>query len=185
MTEQTRRGLLKLTCRATMFGYAALMLIPGARFLIEPLLRKSSQNGQARRVTRLDDLPVDVPKPFAIKGSRLDAWTLYPEQTLGRIFLVRRGDDSVVAFTAECPHVGCVVEFNTADDRFVCPCHRGVFDAHGKLVPSEQLGWKNAPPRDMDMLVSGIEVDEVSGDEWVTVVFERFEQGLAQQVAKS
>jgi hypothetical protein len=131
MTEQTRRGLLKLTCRATMFGYAALMLIPGARFLIEPLLRKSSQNGQARRVTRLDDLPVDVPKPFAIKGSR------------------------------------------------------GVFDAHGKLVPSEQLGWKNAPPRDMDMLVSGIEVDEVSGDEWVTVVFERFEQGLAQQVAKS
>lgn len=185
MTEQTRRGLLKFICRALTFGYATLMLIPGARFLIEPLLRKSSQNGHPRRVIRLDDLPVDVPKPFAIKGSRLDAWTLYPEQTLGRIFLVRRGDDSIEAFTAECPHVGCIIEFKTGDDQFFCPCHRGVFDAQGKVVPSDQLGWKNAPPRDMDMLVSGIEVDEVSGDEWVTVVFERFEQGLAEKLPKS
>lgn len=183
-TEQTRRGLLKLVCRVTMFGYAMLMVIPGARFLIEPLLRKSSQNGHPRRVTRLGALLVDVPKPFAIKGSRQDAWTLYPEQTLGRIFLVRRGEDTVEAFTAECPHVGCAIEYKSGDEEFFCPCHRGVFDAQGAVVPSEKLGWKNAPPRDMDTLRCEIETDEASGEQWVTVVFERFEQGLADKVAK-
>ena len=191
MTEQTRRGLLKFICRVTMLGYATLMLIPGARFLIEPLLRKSSANGHPRRVTRLDDLSPGVPKPFAIKGSRQDAWTLYPEQTLGRIFLLRESDDdvdaeaTVIAFSAECPHVGCAIEYKAGDDQFFCPCHRGVFDGNGEVVPDSELGWKNAPPRAMDQLECGIEEDEESGELWVTVVFQRFEQGLAQQVAKS
>ncbi|MCA9100680.1 MAG: Rieske (2Fe-2S) protein [Pirellulales bacterium] len=183
MIEQTRRVWLKFTCRTLTLGYAALMLIPGVRFLVDPLMRRSTQNSEARRVARLDDLQPNVPRPFAIKGSRLDAWTLYPEETLGRVFLVRRDGDTVEAFTAECPHLGCVIEFQEDQDRFFCPCHRGVFDAEGAVVPSDQLGWNNPLPRGMDHLECEVVEDDDSGEKWVTVVFERFQHGLAQQVA--
>ena len=57
----------------------------------------------------------------------------------GRVILLLARDDAegepqVTAFTAACPHLGCAVEFNAANDRFECPCHLSKFAISGDVI---------------------------------------------------
>ena len=38
------------------------------------------------------------------------------------------------AFSSRCPHLGCQVHWEGDNQRFVCPCHGGIFDAAGQPV---------------------------------------------------
>ncbi|MDE3148683.1 MAG: ubiquinol-cytochrome c reductase iron-sulfur subunit, partial [Acidobacteriota bacterium] len=44
-----------------------------------------------------------------------------------------------------CPHLGCSVSWQAAQNDFVCPCHGSVFDPDGKIVSGPS-------PRGMDRL---------------------------------
>ena len=50
--------------------------------------------------------------------------------------------NSFVAFSNSCPHLGCKVFWEAQQERFICPCHQGIFDAEGKAVsgPPAQSG---------------------------------------------
>jgi menaquinol-cytochrome c reductase iron-sulfur subunit len=39
-----------------------------------------------------------------------------------------------IALTSRCAHLGCPVRFVSAAQRFVCPCHGGVYDIRGKVA---------------------------------------------------
>ena len=39
-----------------------------------------------------------------------------------------------VAVSTRCAHLGCPVHYAQASQRFICPCHGGVYDAQGKVV---------------------------------------------------
>ena len=61
---------------------------------------------------------------------------------VGRPLIVRREDDQVRVFSAVCPHLGCLVKWEEANNRFYCPCHIGVFNSNGQPVsgpPTEPL----------------------------------------------
>ena len=55
-----------------------------------------------------------------------------------RAVIARRGStgdvSDFVALSSVCPHLGCVVHWEAANNRFFCPCHNGVFDPTGKGV---------------------------------------------------
>jgi cytochrome b6-f complex iron-sulfur subunit len=38
------------------------------------------------------------------------------------------------ALSASCTHLGCTVEYKSADNMFHCNCHGSIFDANGKVV---------------------------------------------------
>ena len=42
--------------------------------------------------------------------------------------------DPYVAISTRCAHLGCPVRYIQASERFVCPCHGGVYDAAGKVA---------------------------------------------------
>jgi len=70
-----------------------------------------------------------------------DANTLEPGTALMFKFgsspalLIHGLDQSWVAFSAVCTHLGCTVEFQPAQNRIHCACHGGVYDPHtGKNV---------------------------------------------------
>jgi Rieske Fe-S protein len=42
--------------------------------------------------------------------------------------LVRTRDDRYHAYTQNCTHQGCPVNFERAHDRLECPCHQGAYD---------------------------------------------------------
>lgn len=47
-----------------------------------------------------------------------------------------------VAFSSSCPHLGCRVHWDSLTERFLCPCHQGVFNAKGLAIsgPPAQSG---------------------------------------------
>jgi Rieske Fe-S protein len=89
------------------------------------------------------------------------------------VWLVRRDDDRVDAYSGTCPHLGCSVNYEGADSTFLCPCHHAVFARDGSKVSGPQL-------RGLDALPSTIE--QRGGEEWVSVVYERFELGIPEKI---
>ena len=47
---------------------------------------------------------------------------------------VRDSFDQYVAISNRCAHVGCPVRYFEASQRFICPCHGGVYDFRGARV---------------------------------------------------
>ena len=43
-------------------------------------------------------------------------------------------DEQFIAVSTRCMHLGCPVRFVAASERFICPCHGGVYDFQGKVV---------------------------------------------------
>ncbi|MCC6739690.1 MAG: Rieske 2Fe-2S domain-containing protein [Planctomycetia bacterium] len=39
-----------------------------------------------------------------------------------------------LALSLVCTHARCLVKWNEGERRYVCPCHRGTFDAEGRVV---------------------------------------------------
>jgi Rieske Fe-S protein len=146
-----------------------VIAVPAVAFLISPLRKKSQEAGENafETLTSLNQLSVGVPRSFAIIRDRTDAWVKYPREPAGSVWLIRQPegtDPQVIAFTAECPHLGCAINLAADGKSFLCPCHTSAFDFQGK--PQNQV-----PPRPMDPL----EVEVTSGtDPKVRVKFERF-----------
>ena len=186
----TRRSLFEWLARAIGAACAAVVGVPAVRYLIDPLRRRPATQRDFKRVVRLDALPVGTPREFAVRDIRRDAWTLYPEETIGRVWLVRASDDSAPPHTAQvkvlttlCPHLGCAIRLDASGKSFVCPCHKGGFRLTGERSTDKELGHKNPAPRDMDPLDSRIVQDAQTGQWWVEVRFQKFKQGLTTKVA--
>ncbi len=53
---------------------------------------------------------------------------------------VYRDEQGVLqAYSAICPHLGCIVQWNTAERSFDCPCHGSRFTCNGKVVNGPAL----------------------------------------------
>ncbi len=54
------------------------------------------------------------------------------------VTLARRGSTGTaadfLALSDTCPHLGCKVSWEAANNRFFCPCHNGAFDAEGRAT---------------------------------------------------
>jgi glycine/D-amino acid oxidase-like deaminating enzyme/nitrite reductase/ring-hydroxylating ferredoxin subunit len=58
---------------------------------------------------------------------------------LKKIAVYRDYDNTLRAFSAVCPHLGCIVQWNPNEKSFDCPCHGSRFAADGTVIngPSE------------------------------------------------
>jgi cytochrome b6-f complex iron-sulfur subunit len=48
--------------------------------------------------------------------------------------VVRPKGGSIAVFSAVCTHLGCIVQWQKNQDRFLCPCHGGQFSAQGAVL---------------------------------------------------
>ncbi len=144
----------------------AALAVPGVAYLLDPL-GKRREAARMFRLAKLSELEVGVPRSFQIMDERQDAWVKYPKEPIGLVWLVRQPDgaaDRVVAFQAECPHLGCAVNLNHDKSAFRCPCHDSAFSFDG--TPQNKI-----PPRSMDQLaIAPLE----GADPEIKVQFERF-----------
>lgn len=165
-----RREFLKGAACAALGG--ACMIAPiaaGITVFVQPLRLKGPP--VEVKLTTIDALPMgSQPKLFQIITGRRDAWTEFPKQPIGAVFLLRKSEGEVVAFNASCPHLGCSVEFRNETKAFYCPCHDSTFASTGEVVGT------SPSRRGLDSL----EV-EVRGKE-VWVKFLNFEAGRPEKV---
>jgi menaquinol-cytochrome c reductase iron-sulfur subunit len=148
---------------------------PGAGYLLWPLWKKR-QGGDFEALTHLSQLRVGVPQSFAIIEGRRDAWVHYPREPVGSVWLIRQPEGStpaVLAFTSECPHLGCAVNLGGDGKSFLCPCHTSAFGLDG--TPRNQV-----PPRPMDSLEVQLGKE---ADPEVRVKFDRFRAQAAEKIS--
>jgi menaquinol-cytochrome c reductase iron-sulfur subunit len=171
-----RRGFLAQAAAwiLGLFAYGVPLLAGLAAFL-----NPWRQRGEAAfsvRVTTLAALPVGgPPQRFPIIAERTDAWTRFPAEAVGAVFLRRVGEKDLAVLSSICPHAGCGVSYDARTNGFFCPCHSAHFDIQGKRTDAKSIS-----PRDMDMLGYNLR----NGSE-VWVRFEKFQTGTPWKVAKS
>ncbi len=175
----SRRGFFdRLAAWALGAAAAAVPLASGLVAFLNPL-RQTSRSGAFLPLTPLDMVPADgTPKKFAVIAGHTDAWTVFPPEPIGAVFLQRVGGNGlsgipVVAWQVICPHAGCAIDFEPSPHggSFLCPCHAATFNLAGKRAQA------NSPsPRDMDRLA----VEIRNGEVWVK--FETFTVGTARKV---
>ncbi|HLW64625.1 MAG TPA: Rieske 2Fe-2S domain-containing protein [Gemmataceae bacterium] len=184
-----RRTFLKWLTHGLGAAFAATIGAPAALFLIDPRNRPTPPS-DFRTVARLNQLKIDEPFQAIIRTVRRDAWTLHPNDVVGRVWLIRRDERKVDAYTVICPHLGCPINFIAGSDSqpgfFQCPCHNGSFDIQCKKLPSLPNGATNPAPRDMDSLPMQLVADPADPNEnLVQVKYQNFVQGLTTKVEKT
>jgi Rieske Fe-S protein len=66
--------------------------------------------------------------------------------------------NAIIAMSAACTHMGCLVQWQASDHQFHCPCHDGVFTEYGKPSPSGRMKYLAALPRMKTMIGDNNEV---------------------------
>lgn len=148
-SPDNRRSFFAVVTTIVAGGIAILTpLAVGIVTFFSPLFKKSSSSKV--RVALLDQVPDDgMPRAFPIVTDRIDAWTKYPAQRIGSVYLIRRpGEEKPLALAAKCPHAGCFISYTPGDSMFRCPCHTSAF----KLDGTRARGDAEVSPRDMDHL---------------------------------
>lgn len=72
-------------------------------------------------------------------------------------------EGKVVAMSAACTHMGCLVQWQASEQKFVCPCHGGLFTEYGKPDPKSPLRYLTALPRLNTKVENGKVYVEVPG----------------------
>jgi Rieske Fe-S protein len=175
-----RRTFLRLAIHGMGAVFTAALGAPAIAYLIDPLNRPASEtNYRTVDGINLKELVLNEPRQGVIRNIRWDAWTLHPNDVVGRIWVVKNGpqDQDIDVFTTVCPHLGCSINF-TGDGNFTCPCHSAKFDQEGKILHQE--GHQNPAPRDMDTLSWRLHPQK---PEWIQVQYINYKTSIAEKIA--
>jgi len=55
--------------------------------------------------------------------------------------------DPVIALSAACTHMGCIVNWEGTNEQFQCPCHGGLFDEYGQPAKGSPMRYLKPLPR--------------------------------------
>ena len=86
----------------------------------------------------------------------------------GQFYLVSL-EGGFLALYRVCPHLGCVVPWSEEGQRFLCPCHAGVFSIEGEVLAGP-------PPRPLDLFPVEIVEGEITVDTGTIVQRSGFEE---------
>jgi menaquinol-cytochrome c reductase iron-sulfur subunit len=128
--EISRRRFFEKLSIALIGVCSAIVGLPLIGFIVAPLFRKvpekwvtigkadDFQIGKTVAVTVIDPSPL----PWAGVTAKSGVW------------LRRVSEDSFIAFSANCTHLGCPVRWLEGAELFMCPCHGGVYYSDGNVA---------------------------------------------------
>ncbi len=183
-----RRSFLKWAIHGLGALFTAILGIPAILYLIDARNRPG-QNRGFRLVDgiKISELPSGQPRQGVIRDIRTDAWTLHPNDVVGRVWVLKGdGDDDLKVWTTICPHLGCSINWD-AGGFFACPCHGAEFTPGGECV--NRAGYNNPAPRGMDTLQWQRAKDPANPDpgnrDLLLVNYQNFYQARPDKVPKA
>jgi menaquinol-cytochrome c reductase iron-sulfur subunit len=138
----TRRAAMTIGGQALGGIAVAAIALPALGFAVGPMLEDSTPN-EWQDVGAVGDFNKNfyVPAVFNIQPSIGEAGksTVYVRQHNDKLDKPSPSDKGkqpppYVAISTRCMHLGCPVRYIQASQRFVCPCHGGVYNFEGKVV---------------------------------------------------
>jgi menaquinol-cytochrome c reductase iron-sulfur subunit len=138
----TRRAAMTIGGQALGGIMISAIALPALGFAVGPMLEDSTPDSwqDVGSVSEFNKT-FYVPKVFNIIPSIGEAGksTVYVRQFNPKIEKPSPSDKGkkpqpYVAISTRCMHLGCPVRYIQASQRFVCPCHGGVYDFEGKVA---------------------------------------------------
>jgi menaquinol-cytochrome c reductase iron-sulfur subunit len=133
----TRRRLVSAAVHGAGGVAAAAFTLPALGFALGPIFARLPFSWQTIGVP--SDFPNDtfVTKVITIVQGIGEAGTSIAYVRKRNPNLDTEPEDQYnhyIALTSRCAHLGCPVRYVSAAQRFVCPCHGGVYDIRGKVA---------------------------------------------------
>lgn len=101
-------------------GATATAAVAAAYPVLRYLAPRSRELGAEKLVFAVSDIPGGEAKFFEYAGSSA--------------VLVQTQAGEVIALSAVCTHLGCIVQWEKDKQSFLCPCHAGQFAADGTVL---------------------------------------------------
>jgi menaquinol-cytochrome c reductase iron-sulfur subunit len=143
-----RRSFIVILVAAGTAFVGALLAVPLAMFVSDPLFRKSGGTAWADAGAVSEFADITEPKEPIIQVERRDGWRVVMSRK--PVFVMPPDVSPKRVFSSVCPHLGCQVEWVGNEKHFYCPCHGSVFAEDGSVV-------QGPSPRGLDYLDSKVE----------------------------
>jgi menaquinol-cytochrome c reductase iron-sulfur subunit len=142
-----RRDFIKLTTATVGTFIGAAIGLPAIVYLIDPAL-KATKSDAWIPLGKLDTFETGEPTLVSFTRSKVNGW----EKTVDSygVFVLRKSETEVLAFSNKCTHLSCRVNWNQDQQQYICPCHDAHFDVNGKII-------SGPPPRPLDTYETKVE----------------------------
>jgi Rieske Fe-S protein len=119
-------GIYTITGAIAVVSGAAL-----ARFAVGESLRKEKVKWIE---VELDDSAESNPgfSRVVLEYEKKDGWLVANVKSL--VYVKRAKEDEVIAISAACTHLGCIVTWDKKQQIFKCPCHGGKYNSEGEVI---------------------------------------------------
>lgn len=124
-------------------GMGAILAVPVLRYILYPLYAKAAGTEWSDVGNVSEFASATAPVRKTITFTQRDGWR--EVVSAQSVYVNRIAEGQFEILSAICPHLGCSVSWQSAQDDFVCPCHGSVFGPNGKVVAGPS-------PRGMDRL---------------------------------
>jgi menaquinol-cytochrome c reductase iron-sulfur subunit len=163
--DEGRRTFLKLGVHSLGAGVAAVTAGPAIAYLAYPLSHDTTTGAHGFITAgRLERFKEGQPVKVDLLSDKVDGWNRIEQVKIGSAWVVNTGG-KLIAYSSVCPHLGCAIDYESASQKFKCPCHRSAYGVDGKIE-------EGPAPRAMDEL----EVKEENG--LLAIRYLRFKQGV-------
>lgn len=138
--QVSRRQFLTYTIMGVGGFMAASTVMPMLRMAVDPVLQAEAGGDFIATNVKVDEL-TNEPTRVDFQFDQEDGW--YKSKVTETAWVYKDQNGEIVALSPICKHLGCTVSWNTSEEhqnKFFCPCHRGVYEKDGKNVPG-------TPPR--------------------------------------
>ncbi len=144
--QATRRGFFEAAIHGMMGLISLALAAPAAVYLFTPAKEKHPETWAD--AGDIGKLATDSPVELVFRRKRFDGWREIVEK--GTAWVVKRSDNSVVAFSPNCTHLGCIYHWDERNKDFLCPCHTSIFSIDGRVI-------SGPAPRPLDRFATRID----------------------------
>ena len=148
LASPPRRSFLGGLLAVGTAGVGALLIIPAVRFVLHPVLLKTTDTSWSDVGKAEEFDAITSPVQRLVQIDQLDGW----RRTISQkpVYVAHDSAGQLTVLSAVCTHLGCTVPWIESQNKFICPCHQAVFDSTGKLMGGPA-------PRSMDVLPMKVE----------------------------
>lgn len=151
-----RRQFMNLLTFGAVTGTALGALYPVIKYFIPP-----SSGAAGGGVTAKDALGNDVVVSAFLASHAVGDRTLAQGLKGDPTYIVVESEGTIADYgiNAICTHLGCVVPWNTAENKFMCPCHGSQYNSEGKVV-------RGPAPLSLALAHAAVADDKISLTPW-------------------
>ena len=133
--EISRRRFFEKLSIALIGLCTAIVGVPLVGFIIAPFFRNVPEKWVT--IGKPDDFQIGKTVAVTVTDPSPLPWAGVTAKSA--VWLRRVTEDSFIAFSANCMHLGCPVRWLEEADLFMCPCHGGVYYSDGNVAAGPPL----------------------------------------------